>query len=74
MYKRQVYAKRIINARRFSRLTFDSLETMKISIKRAKYFITANGVYKGGKISSTEYLRYLLEYKKEEKYEQLSLF
>lgn len=69
-----IYAKRIINARRFSRLTFDSLETMKISIKRAKYFITANGVYKGGKISSTEYLRYLLEDKKEEKYDQLSLF
>ena len=38
-----VYAKRIIDARRFSRLTFDSLETMKISIKRAKYFITCSG-------------------------------
>ena len=47
---------------------------MKISIKRAKYFITANGVYKGGKISSTEYLKFLLEDKKEDAYEQLSLF
>lgn len=69
-----VYAKRIINARRFSRLTFDSLRNMKISIKRAKYFIKASGVYMGGKISSLEYLKMMLSDKVETQYEQLSLF
>lgn len=69
-----VYAKRIINARRFSRLTFDSLRNMKISIKRAKYFIKASGVYMGGKISSLEYLKLMLSERQENQYEQLSLF
>ena len=33
---------KIINARRFKRLTFDDLKKLKISIKKAKYFITCN--------------------------------
>lgn len=69
-----IYAKRIINARRFSRLTFDSLANMKISLKRAKYFITVNGIYQGGKISSISALRDALNDKEVQKYEQLSLF
>lgn len=69
-----VYAKRIINARRFSRLTFDSLRNMKISLKRAKYFIKASGVYMGGKISSLDYLKMMLSDKVDNQYEQLSLF
>jgi predicted DNA-binding helix-hairpin-helix protein len=38
-------AMKIINARRFKKLTFDSLKQLKISLKNAKYFITCNGVY-----------------------------
>ncbi len=38
-------ANKIINARRFKKLTFDSLKQLKISVKNAKYFITCNGVY-----------------------------
>ena len=33
---------KILNARRFKRLEFDDLKKLKISIKRAKYFITCN--------------------------------
>ena len=38
-------AMKIINARRFKKLTFESLKQLKISVKNAKYFITCNGVY-----------------------------
>lgn len=38
-------ANKIINARRFKKLTFDSLKQLKVSVKNAKYFITCNGVY-----------------------------
>lgn len=33
---------KILNARRFKRLSFDDLKRLKISIKKAKYFITCN--------------------------------
>jgi predicted DNA-binding helix-hairpin-helix protein len=33
---------KILNARRFKRLTFDDLKKLKISLKKAKYFITCN--------------------------------
>ena len=33
---------KILSARRFKRLTFDDLKKLKISIKKAKYFITCN--------------------------------
>ena len=33
---------KILSARRFKRLTFDDLEKLKISIKKAKFFITCN--------------------------------
>ncbi|MBN2824082.1 MAG: putative DNA modification/repair radical SAM protein, partial [Campylobacterales bacterium] len=36
---------KIIQARRFKRLTFDDLKALKISIKKARYFITANNKY-----------------------------
>ena len=36
-------ALKIVKARRYSRLAFEDLKKMRISIKRAKYFITANG-------------------------------
>ncbi|MET3617773.1 putative DNA modification/repair radical SAM protein [Peptoniphilus olsenii] len=68
------YALRIIKARKFAKLSYDSLLNLKISIKKAKYFILVDGVYKGGNISSTDYLEYLLSDRKEKKYEQLSFF
>ena len=33
---------KILSARRFKKLTFDDLKKLKISIKKAKYFITCN--------------------------------
>jgi len=38
-------ANKILNARRFKKLTFDTLKALKISIKNAKYFIICDGVY-----------------------------
>ena len=51
------YAKRILNARRYSNLSYDSLKMMKISTKRAKNFIVVNGVYKGIKYTSQDILK-----------------
>ena len=64
---------KIINARRFARLSYSSLENMHISLKRAKYFITVAGVYRGGKIDTRENLRIKLM-DKVNLNEQLSLF
>ena len=64
---------KIINARRFARLSYTSLENMHISLKRAKYFITVGGVYRGGKIDTRENLRIKLM-DKVNLNEQLSLF
>lgn len=68
------YAMRIINARKFAKLSYDSLSSLKISLKRAKYFIKVDGVYRGGRIKSEDYLSYILSDRKEKKYEQLSFF
>ena len=38
---------RIAQARKHTRLTFDSLKKMRVVLKRAKYFITADGKYMG---------------------------
>lgn len=64
---------KIINARRFAKLSYDSLGNMHISLKRAKYFITVGGVYRGGKIDTRENLRIKLM-DKVNLNEQLSLF
>lgn len=40
-------AKKIISARRMTKLTFEDLKKMNISLKRAIYFITCNGKYFG---------------------------
>ena len=36
-------ALKIVKARRYTHLTFDDLKKMRVSMKRAKYFITAEG-------------------------------
>lgn len=64
---------KIINARRFAKLSYSSLENMHISLKRAKYFITVGGVYRGGKFRAQNDLRLKL-IDKVDMNEQLSLF
>jgi len=38
-------AKRMMDARRYHKLTFESLKKMRVVLKRAKYFITCDGKY-----------------------------
>lgn len=40
-------ARRIVKARRFSNLSFDTLKSIGVVLKRAKYFITCNGKFYG---------------------------
>ncbi|MBQ8291181.1 MAG: putative DNA modification/repair radical SAM protein [Clostridia bacterium] len=42
-------AHKILEARRYTTLTFEDLIKMKIALKRAKHFITCNGKYAGAK-------------------------
>ena len=70
----RTYANRIIEARKFHKLTYDSLKAMKISTKRAKHFILVNGVYKGFKFNDPNDLRALMSTSNNSNYEQLSMF
>ena len=70
----RTYANRIIEARKFHKLTYDSLKAMKISTKRAKHFILVNGVYKGFKFNDPNDLRALMSTSDNSNYEQLSMF
>lgn len=47
-------AKRIVSARRQRSLRFEDLKRLKITLKRAKYFITCNGAYAEGVIFDPE--------------------
>lgn len=53
-------ARRIVAARRDHRLTLDNLKRMRISLKRAGWFITCNGRYGGSFLPSQAMLRGLL--------------
>ncbi|MBO5480293.1 MAG: putative DNA modification/repair radical SAM protein [Clostridia bacterium] len=46
-------AHKILQARRYTRLTFEDLLKMKIALKRAKHFITCDGKYLGAKNDTT---------------------
>jgi putative DNA modification/repair radical SAM protein len=70
----RTYANRIIEARKFHKLTYDSLKAMKISTKRAKHFILVNGIYKGFKFNDPNDLRALMSTSNNSNYEQLSMF
>lgn len=70
----RIYANRIIEARKFHKLTYDSLKAMKISTKRAKHFILVNGIYKGFKFNDPNDLRALMSTSNNSNYEQLSMF
>lgn len=70
----KVYAMRIINARKFSNLTFDDLRTLKISLKRAINFITVGGKFMGVRFSSKENLKAIIRRQEGTDSTQLSLF
>lgn len=70
----KVYAMRIINARKFSNLTFDDLRTLKISLKRAINFITVGGKFMGVRFSSKENLKTIIRRQEGTDSTQLSLF
>jgi predicted DNA-binding helix-hairpin-helix protein len=53
-------AKKILQARKYRKLTHELLSQMGISLKRAIYFITCNGKYTGGKTLEQPILRYKL--------------
>lgn len=68
------YANRIIEARQFRKLTYDSLRALKISTKRAKHFILVNGVYRGLKFRDKNDLKVLMSAPDTKNYQQLSMF
>lgn len=70
----KVYTMRIINARKFSNLTFDDLCTLKISLKRAINFITVGGKFMGVRFSSKENLKNIIRRQEGTDVTQLSLF
>lgn len=70
----RTYANRIIKARQFRKLTYDSLKVLKISTKRAQHFITVNGVYKGLKFTNKNDLKNLMRKPDDSNYKQLSMF
>ena len=68
-------AKRIIRARRFAKLKYDDLRTLKISTKRARHFMTVAGVYRGAAIRSRHDLRQRMKLLEgSPRYEQMDLF
>lgn len=69
----KVYSNRIINARKFRKLSYDDLKTLRISTKRAQYFILVGGVYRGIKFSDKKELKRLLS-TSDNSYTQLSMF
>lgn len=68
----KVYAKRILAARKFRKLDYSSLKSLKISTKRAKNFILADGKYYGIKFSSKSELKNYMSLSDSNSYEQLS--
>ncbi|RVU54256.1 putative DNA modification/repair radical SAM protein [Anaerosphaera multitolerans] len=68
------YARRIIGARSHCALKYDDLTTLKISLKRAKNFITVGGVYRGINYSTREKLKEYISLGDPHRCEQLSFF
>ncbi|SHH50393.1 putative DNA modification/repair radical SAM protein [Anaerosphaera aminiphila DSM 21120] len=66
------YAKRIINARAYCALKYDDLKPLKISVKRAKNFITVGGVYRGINYTNKKSLKDYMSLSDPHGYEQLS--
>ncbi|MBF1206133.1 MAG: putative DNA modification/repair radical SAM protein, partial [Fusobacterium periodonticum] len=67
-------AKRIVMTRKYSTIRYEHLKKLGIVIKRAKYFIVANGEFLGFKKENPELLRNALMEKEKMVTEQLRLF
>lgn len=71
-------AKKIVSSRKFTKLSFETLKNIGVVLKRAKYFITCNGVYyTNSSLFNKSYIQKLLEEPKDIKkinYKQLKLF
>ncbi|MGJ0364526.1 hypothetical protein [Aliarcobacter cryaerophilus] len=65
---------KILSARRFKKLTFDDLKKLKISIKKAKYFITCNKEFQRQVPFYRENLKLALTKPEPKKFVQPSLF
>ncbi len=65
-------AQRILSARRYTKLTFEHLKKMRVVLKRARHFITANGKFYGAGEQAVRGL--LAAAEASETAEQLSLF
>ena len=66
-------AYKIIEARKYTKLSFDSLTKMRVALKRAKHFITCDGKFFGAKNESA--IRGLLaEAEEKDSVQQLDLF
>jgi predicted DNA-binding helix-hairpin-helix protein len=55
-----VTAKRIIQQRKLSQVTYEGLKKMGVVLKRSKYFITCQGRYFGGIDLNPEIIKYKL--------------
>lgn len=65
-------ARRIVMARRHAKLDFDALKRLRIVLKRAIHFITANGKFIGSEKEG--FIRYVLTSSTTENYSQASMF
>ncbi len=65
-------AKRIVSYRRMSNLKYDDLKKIGVVLKRAKYFITVNGEYRGFKKDNSIRVREMLAISDKSNIEQLS--
>ncbi len=66
-------AYKIMEARKYARLTFEDLQKMRVALKRAKHFITCNGKFYGAKQENT-IKGLLLAAERENNVEQLAMF
>lgn len=67
-------AKRIVMTRKYSTIRYEHLKKLGVVIKRAKYFITANGEFLGFKQENPELIRNALMEKEKMVSQQLKLF
>ncbi|WP_207204758.1 putative DNA modification/repair radical SAM protein [Miniphocaeibacter massiliensis] len=65
-------AKRIVSYRNLSNLTYDNLKKIGVVLKRAKYFITVNGEYRGLKNENNTRVREMLSISDRSNIQQLS--
>jgi putative DNA modification/repair radical SAM protein len=67
-------AHKILKARRYKKLDFEDLKKLKVSVKRAKYFIVCKGKYQKEIPMYSEYIERSLLESKHKKIDQPSLF